>query len=87
MSMAKPGLIINLSVPEGSNVYALVGRVCLLLSGHMLEHFLDDIRVALSPAATTGYEDILAIVDQYVNLEDSSGTYPDYTLHPEEDEN
>ncbi len=52
--MAKPGLIVNLSVTEGSNVYALVGRVCLLLTGQMLEHFLDDIRVALSPAAIVG---------------------------------
>jgi hypothetical protein len=83
--MAKPGLIVNLAGPEGSNVYALVGRVCLLLTGQMLEHFLDDIRVAISEAAIAGYEDILTIIDQYVNLEDSSGTYPDYSLHPEED--
>jgi hypothetical protein len=82
--MAKPGLIVNLAGPE-SNVYALVGRVCLLLTGQMLEHFLDDIRVATSEAAITGYEDILAIIDQYVSLEDSSGTYPNYTPHPEEE--
>jgi hypothetical protein len=84
--MVKPGLIVNLAGLEGSNVYALVGRVCLLLTGQMLEHFLDDIRVATSGAAIVGYEEILAIIDQYVNLEDSSGTYPDYTPHPEEPE-
>lgn len=80
--MVKPGLIVNLAGLEGSNVYALVGRVCLLLTGQMLEHFLDDIREAIGAAT---YEDILAIIDQYVSLEDSSGTYPDYTPHPEED--
>jgi hypothetical protein len=83
--MAKPGLIINLAGREGNNVYALVGRACLLLTGQMLEHFLDDIREAISSAAITEYEEILAIIDRYVSLEDSSGTYPDYTPHPEED--
>ena len=83
--MAKPGLIVNLKGPEG-NVFVLIGKACLLLAGTMLENFLDDIRIAMSDSAIAGYEDILAIIDQYVSLEDSSGTYPNYSVHPDEEE-
>ncbi len=83
--MAKPSLMLDLSETE-DKVFVLIGKACLLLTGLMLEHFLDDMRVALLPNAIAGYEDMLAIIDQYVSLEDTSGTYPDYSVHPEEEE-
>ena len=82
--MAKPEFIVNLKGPEG-NVFFLVGKVAMMLTGDMQQHFLDDMAVAMSGNAIVGYEDILAIIDQYVNLEDSSRTYPDYSVHPEEE--
>lgn len=83
--MAKPSLMLDLRETE-DKVFVLIGKACLVLTGLMLEHFLDDMRVALLPGAIAGYEDMLAIIDQYVSLEDTSGTYPDYTPHPDEED-
>jgi hypothetical protein len=83
--VTKPGLITDLRETD-DKVFVLIGKACLLLTGVMLEHFLDDMRVALQPNAVVGYEEILAIIDQYVSLEDSSGTNPNYSPFPGEEE-
>ncbi len=51
----------------------------MLISGEVLEKFNDEVRTAIAPGAGKKYEDILAIVNSYVRLIDSSGLYPEYS--------
>jgi hypothetical protein len=82
--MERPKLVLDLSGPDG-NVFMVIGHARQLLTGLMLEHYNDDIRAAIAPDAGKKYKDILAIVDTYVSLEDTSGTHPDYSVCPEEE--
>ncbi len=73
----KPVLRLDLSGPSG-NVYFVVGYAEQLLTGMMLEHFQEEIGAATLPRADKSYKDILAIVNSYVTLVDTSGMYAEY---------
>jgi hypothetical protein len=81
--MERPLLSLDLSGPEG-NVFVVIGRARALLTGLMLEHFNTDIGNATLIDAGKTYVDILAIVNQYTQLVDSSGMYADYAKHIDE---
>lgn len=80
----KPGLIIDLKGTDG-NIYMVTAKARQLVPSEQLNDFLNEILDAQLPGANKTYEDMLAIIDKYVNLEDSSGTYPDYAPHPDEE--
>lgn len=77
--MAKPGLIMDLKAVHG-NIYEVIVKVRLVVPSEQLTDFWKAVLDAQARHAT--FEDLLAVIDQYVSLEDSSGTYPDYTPHP-----
>jgi hypothetical protein len=81
--MERPTLTLDLSGPDG-NVFMVIGRARLLLTGQLLEHFNLDVRAALVPDAGKTYQDILAIVNSYVRLIDTSGLYAEYAVNQEE---
>ena len=74
----KPVLTLDLSGPDG-NVFMVIGYARQLLTGLMLEHFNTEVRAAIELGAGKKYVDILAIVNSYVRLVDSSGLYPEYS--------
>src|SRR6266567_4847650 len=80
--MERPVLRLDLIGPEGS-VFVVIGRARELLTGLMLEHFNTDIGQAMLIDAGKTYRDILAIVNKYVRLIDTSGMYSEYG--PDED--
>jgi hypothetical protein len=80
----KPTLKLDLSGPDG-NVFIVIGYARERLTGLMLEHYNEEIRAAIAPGAGKTYTDVLAIIDKYVSLEDTSGTHPDYSVCPEEE--
>lgn len=75
----KPVLRLDLSGPSG-NIFFLTGYAAQLLTGMMREHFVAEIKAA----QMSGYKylDMLAIVNRYVTLVDTSGMYPQYAEIP-----
>ncbi len=73
----KPTLTLDLSGPDG-NTFMVIGYARELLTGLLLEHYNEEVRAALAPGSGKTHEDILAIVNQYVTLVDTSGRYPAY---------
>lgn len=78
----KPSLILDLSGPDGQ-IYALVGRAVFMLSGRMRDNFLDEIWELILQGPDVEHERLLAAIDKYVSLEDTSQRYPDYSLRLE----
>jgi hypothetical protein len=75
--MAKPGLIIDLAGTDG-NIYMVIAKARQLVPSDQLNDFLTELLDAQAPAAHKTYEDMLAIIDKYVELTDTSGLYPHY---------
>jgi hypothetical protein len=73
----RPTLKINLSGEDG-NVFVVIGAARALLISQALEHFNTDIGTATLVETGTTYQDVLAIVNRYVELIDTSGLYPEY---------
>ena len=78
MNNARPPLKLNLS-GEAGNIFVVIGAARALLTGQLLEHFNTDIGNATLVAVGTTYTDVLAIVNRYVELIDTSGLYPEYS--------
>jgi hypothetical protein len=76
----RPLLKLDLSGPEG-NVFVVMGLARSLLTGQMLEHLDADLNEATIPGKEKKYAEILAIVDKYVHLVDTSGVYRDYAIN------
>lgn len=75
--MSKPKLIIDLQGPDG-NIYMVIAKARQLVPSDQLDGFMNAILDAQRPGANKTYEDMLAIINSYVELADSSGTYPAY---------
>jgi hypothetical protein len=75
----RPLLKLDLSGSDG-NVYVVMGLARTLLSGQMLEHLDADLNEATTPGQEKKYAEILAIVDKYVHLVDTSGIYREYAI-------
>ena len=81
--MAKPGLIINLA-EAGDNIFVVITKARELVPAGQLTDFWKAILDGQRANKTFG--ELLAIIYQFVSLEDSSGTYPNYTPHPDEED-
>src|SRR3989442_3900522 len=81
--MERPILTLDLLGPDG-NVFIAIARARALLTGQMLEHFNMDIGQAMLINVGTTYRDILAIVNKYLRLIDTSGTYSEYAISRDE---
>lgn len=66
------------AIDESGNVFWIIGHARSLLEGRERKAFMDAINTATAPDAGKNYEDILAIVNEYVQLVDTSGNYPQY---------
>jgi len=77
VSDSRPTLTLDLTGPDG-NVYKVIVLAMQALSGEPLERFKEAITEATQPTAGKRYQDILAIVNTFVRLTDSSGLYPEY---------
>ncbi len=77
----KPVLRLDLSGPSG-NVYFVIGFARNSLTGMMLEHYNEEIEAAKATGSGKSYMDILAIINTYVTLVDTSGLYPAYAEKP-----
>lgn len=73
----RPPLKLNLA-GEAGNVFVVIGAARVLLTGQMLEHFNTDIGRATLVEVGTTYMDVLAIINRYVELIDTSGLYSEY---------
>ena len=72
----RPRLDIDLSGPDG-NVFMVIGKARQQLEGEQLEQFEREINDAIS-LGVKKYHDILAIVNSYMDLTDTSGMYEAY---------
>lgn len=75
----RPRLDIDLQGPDG-NVFMLFIRARAQLEGDALKAFNREVWDATQAGSGKKYGDILAIVDSYMELMDTSGLYPAYTL-------
>lgn len=75
--MSKPRLIIDLRGADG-NVYVVIGKARQLVPSEQLDSFIIATLDAQKLGAHKTYEDMLAIINSYVELVDSSGQYPAY---------
>lgn len=75
--MSRPKLIIDLRGTDG-NVYMVIAKARQLVSSEQLDGFINAILDAQRPGVNKTYEDMLAIINSYVELVDSSGAYPAY---------
>lgn len=75
--MAKPRLEIDLQGTSG-NIYMVIGKARQIVPSEQLNEFINAYLDAQRPGANKTYEDMLAIVNQYVELIDTSGLYPQY---------
>lgn len=83
--MDKPKLVINMAGTDG-NIYMVITAARKLVPSDQLNSFLVEVLDAQQPGANKTYEDLLAIINSYVDLVDSSGMYPAYTpIQPETD--
>ncbi len=82
MAIERPILTLDLSGPDG-NVFMVIGHARALLGGEELDKFNDEVRAAIAPGAGKKYKDVLAIINTYVRLVDSSGLYPEYAAAEE----
>jgi len=74
----RPLLKLNLS-GEAGNVFVIIASARDLLIGQVLERFNTEIGMAMLVETETTYKDVLAIVNRYVELIDTSGLYPEYS--------
>ena len=73
-----PRLDIDLSGGPDGDILHIIDSVAELLQGTELEDFKKIIGDATAPGGGSRYEDILAIVNSYTDLTDTSGRYPQY---------
>jgi hypothetical protein len=78
----RPNLTLDLLGHDG-NVFVVINRTRGMLTGLTLQQFNMDIGQTTLIGEGTTYKDILAIVNKYVRLIDSSGTYPEYGIDEE----
>ena len=75
--MSKPRLVIDLKGTDG-NIYVVIGKARQIVPADQLDAFINAILDAQRPGANKTYEGMLAIINSYADLVDSSGTYPEY---------
>lgn len=75
--MAKPRLVIDLQGEDG-NIYKVITKARQIVPVDLLNDFIEAILDAQLPGRKITYEGMLAIINEYVELIDSSGTYPEY---------
>ncbi len=82
--MAKPELIIDLQATDG-NIYMVIAKARQIVPSEQLDSFIIATMDAQLPGAGKTFRDLLAIINTYVDLVDSSGLYPEYADNaPEE---
>jgi hypothetical protein len=75
--LKKPRLEIDLH-GTGGNIYLVYGEARKIVPSGRLNAFIEAMLDATKSDAGKKYEDLLAIIDQYVELVDTSGDYPQY---------
>jgi hypothetical protein len=75
--MDKPLLEIDLQGTDG-NIYLVIGKARQIVPSEQLNDFMNAYLDAQKPGANKTYEDMLALVNRYVELIDTSGLYPQY---------
>lgn len=76
--MPKPRLEIDLHGTNG-NVYLVFGAARQIVPSDQLNAFIEAMLDGTKPDAHKTYDDLLAIINQYVELVDISGDYPAYS--------
>jgi len=77
--MSKPKLVIDLRRID-SNIYIVIAQARQMVPSAQLDSFIIAILDAQRPGAGKTDEEVLAMVNQYVDLQDSSGLYPLYPV-------
>jgi hypothetical protein len=75
--MAKAKLAIDLRATE-RNMYLVIGKARQIVPSEQLNEFISAYLDAQQPGVNKSYEDMLALVNHYVDLTDTSGLYPQY---------
>lgn len=73
----RPPLEIDLSGPDG-NVFNVISIASAHLTGHALEEFNQSIWQNTEVGSGKTYQDILQVVNTYLDLTDTSNLYPQY---------
>ncbi len=73
----RPYLDIDLSGPDG-NVFNVISMARQHLTGHALASFNQTLWQWTEVGSGKKYDDILALVNDYMDLQDTSDTYPQY---------
>lgn len=76
--MSKPRLEIDLHGTNG-NIYLVFGAARQVVPSDQLNRFIEAMLDATKPDAHKTYDDLLAIINQYVELVDTSGEYALYS--------
>ena len=76
--MAKPRLEIDLQGTNG-NIYMVIGKARQIVPSEQLDGFINATLDAQRLGANKTYEDMLAMINQYIELIDTSGLYPAYS--------
>lgn len=76
--MGKPKLEIDLQGSDG-NIYMVIAKARQIVPSKQLNDFINVYLDAQKPGANKTYEDMLVLVNQYVELIDTSGLYPAYS--------
>jgi hypothetical protein len=71
-------LQLDLSGGADANLHAIIWKAKQLLAGEELANFNAESERAIAPGAGQDYPTVLALINSYVRLVDSSGTYPEY---------
>jgi hypothetical protein len=75
--MAKLRLEIDL---QGTDIYMVIAKARQIVPSEQLNDFMNAYLDAQKPGANKTYEDMLALVNHYVELIDTSGLYPPYAV-------
>lgn len=76
--MTKPRLEIDLRTD--GNAHMVIAKARQLVPSEQLDSFINATLDAQRPGTGKTYEDMLAIINQYVELVDTSGSYPAYSV-------
>jgi len=74
--LSKPTITIDLR--QDGNAHMVIAKARQIVPSEHLNDFLNATLDAQKPGAHKTYEDMLAIIDQYVEIIDTSGDYPQY---------
>lgn len=74
--MSRPRLLIDLQ--QNGNIHMVIAKARQIVPSDQLDRFIIATLDAQRPGANKTYQDMLAIINSYVELVDSSGQYPEY---------